>query len=115
MKKILLTLGAIVAGTFTLTAGIGHAARAQALAPRTVAIHYGDLDLGSAAGRASLDHRIRHAVRAACGEASPADLRGQNQAATCRDDLIAGLAEQREAALASAARRGSPAILVARR
>jgi UrcA family protein len=41
----------------------------------TASVPHADLDLGSAAGRASLQARIRHAVVDACGWASSADLR----------------------------------------
>jgi UrcA family protein len=113
--KTLTTLAALLGGSLVAASGIGHVALAQPPALRTVAVHYGDLDLRSAPGRAALDHRLRHAVRTACGEASPADLRGQNDVAACRQDLTAGLARQREIALASAARRGGSPALVARR
>jgi UrcA family protein len=119
MNKLTL-LAALVGAGITAASGIGHAAHAQAMlaepfATRTVAIPYGDLDLGSSAGRASLDHRIRHGVRAACGEASPSDLAGRKLIAACRDDLTASLVAKRDAVFASAARRGVNATLVARR
>ena len=114
MKKLTL-LAALLSGGITAASGIGHAAHAQPPAAQTVAIHYGDLDLGSAAGRTSLDHRIRHAIRTACGEASPADLEGQNMVSDCRDDLRAGLIRERDAAYAAVVRSGAPATLIARR
>ena len=113
--KTMTLLAALLGAGVTAAAGIGHAAHAQPSATRTVAIHYGDLDLGSSAGRTTLDHRIRHAVRTACGEVSSADLEGQNLVAACRDDLTASLSRQRDAAFAAAGRRGTPATLVARR
>ena len=113
--KTLTILAALLGGALVSASGIGHVALAQPPAVQTVAVHYGDLDLGSAAGRATLAHRIRHAVRTACGEPSPADLSGQNRAAACRHDLTASLAGQRDAAFAAASRRGRPATLVARR
>jgi UrcA family protein len=113
--KILITLAGLLAGAVTAASGVGHAALAQPPAVQTVAVHYGDLDLGSAAGRSTLDHRIRHAIRTACGEASPVDLEGRNLVAACRADLTASLARQRDLASAAPARRGSTATLVARR
>jgi UrcA family protein len=113
--KTLTMFAALLGGTLIAASGIGHVALAQPPASRTVAVHYGDLDLRSAAGRSALDHRIRHAVRTACGEASPADLRGQNSIAACRYDLTASLAGQRDIALAAAGRRGRSGALVARR
>lgn len=79
----------------------------------SVAVHYGDLNLASADGRATLDSRLRQAVRTACGEPSPADLRGQNRAAECRADLNRSLAERRAAIFAAANPR--PLVLVAAR
>jgi UrcA family protein len=112
--KTLTTLAALLGGALIAASGIGHVALAQPPAARTVAVHYGDLDLRSAGGRSALDHRIRHAVRTACGNASPADLRGQNNVTACRKELTAGLARQRDIALA-AGRRGPSGALVARR
>ena len=114
MKKTLTSFAAaLLAGTLTAASGVGYATEAQAAQPtQVVAVHYGDLDLGSAAGRSSLDNRIRHAVRTACGDPSPADLRGQNAADACRSDLTATLAAQRDAVFAS---RGSGNTLLARR
>jgi UrcA family protein len=114
MKTLNLIAG-LLGTAFTAASGIGYPAYAQPPAAQTVAIHYGDLDLGTTEGRTTLDHRIRHAVRTACGSASPADLKGQNLVADCRADLHASLVQKRDLVLASAARRGSPATLVARR
>ncbi len=83
-------------------------------ASHSVAVHYGDLDLASADGRATLDSRLRQAVRTACGDPSPADLRGLNRAAACRADLNRSLAQHRAAAYA-AARQAEPPVLVASR
>lgn len=83
-------------------------------ATHSVAVHYGDLDLASADGRATLDSRLRQAVRTACGDPSPADLRGQNRASDCREDLTASLAQRRDAVYA-AATNARPLVLVARR
>jgi UrcA family protein len=114
MKRSLTSLAAaLLAGTLTAASGVGYATQAQAAQPaQVVAVHYGDLDLGSSAGRSSLEQRIRHAVRTACGDASPADLRGQNAADACRADLTATLITQRDAVFAS---RGSGNTLLARR
>lgn len=101
-------LAALVAAAFALPV----AAEAQPPA-RSMMVGYSDLDLGTEAGRRTLDLRIGHAVNAACGEASPADLRGQNGARACRAALRAQAAAQRDVALA-AWRRGSAALLAAR-
>jgi UrcA family protein len=117
MKILKSVTAGLVAAGITALSGIGQPAHAQqAPAPtRTVAVHYGDLDLASPAGRDALGHRISQAVRAACGTASPADLRGQNLAAACRRDLLTSLRDQREAGIAAARPANAPAVLLARR
>lgn len=116
MKMIKSLAAGLIAAGLTFASGIGQAQAQPGQGPvRTIAVHYGDLDLGSPGGRAALDHRLRQAVDTACGSASPVDLRGQNRAAACRRDLSASLAGQRERALAAATRNGAPAVLVARR
>ena len=110
-----LTAGLFAAG-LTFASGIGQAqAQPAPSSIQTVAVHYGDLDLASQDGRAALSHRLRQAVNAACGNASSADLAGQNRAAACRRDLHASLANQRDAAFAAARPTGAPAVLLARR
>lgn len=110
-----LTAGLLAAG-LTFASGIGQAQAQQTPAPvHTVAVHYGDLDLGSPDGRTALTHRLRQAVNAACGTASSADLAGQNRTAACRRDLHASLVEQRDAAFAAARPAGAPAVLLVRR
>ena len=78
-------------------------------APRTVAIAYGDLDLGTAQGRARFDLRVLHAARAACGTPSPADLRGRIKQDECVAEIRAAAAPQRDALVALASRRAGSA------
>ena len=58
-----------VAGTFALAATVLTIAAATPLRAETVSVPvaYGDLDLGTAAGVATLDSRIRHAADQICG------------------------------------------------
>jgi len=51
----------------------------------TAEVRYSDLDLGTAAGRAALDKRIRHAASAVCGEM---DRGNKFQVAECRRKAI---------------------------
>lgn len=83
-------------------------------ANQSVAVHFGDLNLATAAGQTTLESRLRQAVRTACGDPSPADLRGRNQAADCRADLNRSLAGRR-AAIVTAASNRHPEVLVASR
>ena len=93
--KTITTLGAALLATLTAAPAL-----AQEANVRSVAVSYADLDLGSEAGRATFDSRLRQAVRELCGTASSADLRGQNQVDACREELTARAAQQRDIALA---------------
>jgi UrcA family protein len=110
--KMITSLAALLAVSVTAAAGIGHVAHAQPTG-LTIAVHYGDLDLGTQDGRTALDRRIGNAIRTACGTPSPADLRGQNEAADCRSELRSTLAAQRDTILAGAG--SSRTTLIARR
>ena len=110
--KTITIFAALLAAGVTAATGISHVAYAQP-AGRSVAVAYADLDLRTQAGRITLDRRIGQAIRAACGTPSPADLRGQNDAAACRAALRAELAPQRDAIFASAG--SSRTVLSARR
>lgn len=83
---------------------------AQDPAPVRVTISPAGLDLTTAEGRAALDLRLVHAVRAACGTPSPADARGQAKAADCLAGARASAATQREVFIAQATRRALPAL-----
>lgn len=90
MKMLLLTAigGALLAAPA--------AAQQSPYAGRTAAVHYADLDLGTDAGRAALDRRLGAAAREACGTASSADPRGQNEVRRCRAETLASLAAERD-------------------
>lgn len=108
--KTTTTFAALIAASIAILP-----ATAQAQAPgRIVAVGYADLDLGTDAGRRALDQRLARAVNTACGEASPADLRGQNDVRACRAELHASVAAQRDTALA-AVRGSAQTVLAARR
>ena len=94
-----------------LTAGsilVGTASPAIAAAPQaeTRLVRYADLDLASAAGRATLDRRIDSAVRAVCGRASIQDLNAVHQVELCRDEAEDGAYAQ--------LRRGEVQVAIAR-
>ena len=105
--KTITTLAAALVATFTAAPAL-----AQDASFRSVAVSYADLDLGSEAGRATFDNRLRQAVREVCGSASSADLRGQNRVDACREDLTARAAQQRDIALAG---RQTAIVIAARR
>lgn len=93
----------LVLATLATTTLFTLAVPAQATeAPRRT-VSYADLNLASAAGRATLEQRVQNAVRAVCPAATNtlADLRA---AANCRRDALAG-AQNKVAALASGSTR----------
>ena len=60
--------------------------------PATIAsstVETADLDLTTASGRRLLDLRLLHAVKQVCGEASDADLAGNNEIRRCRVASVA--------------------------
>ena len=105
--KTITTLAAAMLATFTAAPALAQ----DAPSPRSVAVSFADLDLGSEAGRSTFDNRLRQAVRQDCGTASSADLRGQNQVDACREELTARAGQQRDVALAS---RQSGIVIAAR-
>ena len=105
--KTITTLAAALLATFTAAPALAQ----DVPNVQSIAVSYADLDLGSEAGRTTFDHRLRQAVRALCGTASSADLRGQNRVDACRGELAARAAQQRDVALAS---RQSGIVIAAR-
>ncbi len=107
--KILTTL------TLMLSALAATPALAQAVpsAETRVVVRTADLDLGSAAGKRTLDRRIAIAVVEACGETSNVDLAGRNEIRRCRDETSSAVAANRDR-LVELASRGQQIILAAR-
>ena len=75
---------------------------AEPVEPVTSLVRIGDLDLGSESGQRTLDKRLTQAIIDVCGDASPADLVGQNKARSCRHDLRARLEVERDQRIARA-------------
>jgi len=61
-----------------------------------------DLDLASKAGQQALDKRLSRAIVEVCGEASPADLAGQNKVLDCRKDAHNRFEAERDQRIAAA-------------
>jgi UrcA family protein len=80
-------------------------------ATATSIVRTADLDLASKAGQRTLEHRLSIAIVEACGEASDADLAGQNGVRACRVDARIKVAAERDR-LVELASRGTQ-ILVA--
>ena len=71
-----------------------------------------DLDLASKGGQRTLDKRLSQAIIEVCGEASPADLAGQNKVRDCRKEAHNRFDAERDQRVAEAS---SSPILVASR
>ena len=96
MKKLLI-LAALTAVSF------GQPAFAQTVpANATLVVQHSDLDLGTAAGAKTLQHRIWRAVVAVCGTTSDFDLAGKNDIQNCRRDTLRVSTVQADLAIASA-------------
>jgi UrcA family protein len=80
-NRSIAAFGAVLATFATVAAA--SPARAET---RTVTVSYADVDLGSTAGNATVDRRIRAAAARVCG---PMDLQFRNQVAACRRAAIA--------------------------
>ena len=94
--KSIISIAALVASS------LSGPALAQEPPQRAEIVHYADLDLGTASGRAVLDQRVRAAVKAACGTASDADPEGKNEVRRCRVATRAQADRQRAMAIAAA-------------
>jgi UrcA family protein len=89
-------------------------ASAQPSGARQIAVSRADLDLATAEGRATLDLRLLHAARAACGIPSPADLRGRAKLDECVAETLATAAPGRDAAIVLAQQQASGALASSR-
>ena len=92
----------IILSSFLITAGLlkGAPALAEQVQSATYVVRTADLDLNSAAGQRTLDHRLTIAIAEVCGTPSDADLAGKNQANACRTETRAKLNAERDARLA---------------
>jgi UrcA family protein len=96
---------------FTVLAALTAAIAAPAAAEEpSVTVYFGDLDLASPAGKATLDKRIAAAVEKVCSGAERRDIRGWMAAEECKvltlDDAmeqLAALAPPANVALAASA------------
>lgn len=111
MKTLALTLTAALAATLAALAPAP--ASAQTAAGPPVMVRVADLDLATARGRSTLELRLLHAARTACGTPSAADPRGAANLEACVADVRAAAAAQIDSAVALA-RRQARAVLATR-
>ena len=88
-RPFILAVAALAAGLSTFTA-VGSAVAAES----GIAVHYEDLNLRSAAGRATLDSRIERAARMLCGTANIYELDIAAGIDACRAETIAAARAQ---------------------
>ncbi|GAA0864746.1 hypothetical protein GCM10009115_20520 [Sphingopyxis soli] len=74
---------------------------------QTVVVQHSDLDLNTAAGARTLQHRVWRAVVAVCGTASDADIVGKNDIRQCRRDTMQVASAKADLAIAGASQ-GEP-------
>lgn len=105
MTKTLCAAVALSLSGLTLTSVV----QAETRSYRTAAVAYGDLDLASAAGQATLQSRIKAAVRRVCGSGMGRQaLSAAMDAQRCHAEAMAS-AKRASVSLIAAARSGKPA------
>lgn len=94
VRPFILAAAVAAAGLSTFTA-VGPAMASEA----GVTVQHADLNLASAAGRATLDRRIDRAARQICGTALTVELELAGEVNACRADVMAEARAQRDAIL----------------
>ena len=74
-------------------------------------VHTSDLDLSTASGRATLDHRLVIAAYDVCDSAADVDLSGKNKVRACRAETLAKARAESE----QLANRAGPVLVAAAR
>ena len=106
----------IILSSFLITAGLikGAPALAEEAPSATYVVRTADLDLNTAAGQRTLDHRLTITIAEVCGVASDADLAGKNAANACRTETRAKLEAERDRRLAGLVAPTSPIRIASR-
>jgi UrcA family protein len=109
MTKFTLFGLALIASAVTITPVV-----AAEPATATTIVRTADLDLGSAAGRRTLEHRLSIAIVEACGTVSNVDLQGRNAVRACRVEARAKVVAERDR-LVELASHGQPSLIASAR
>jgi UrcA family protein len=111
-----MTTTKIILSSFLITAALikGAPATAEPVPSATYIVHTADLDLTTAAGQRTLDHRLTIAVAEVCATPSDADLVGKNAARQCRIETRAELEAERDRRLAGLVSPTSPIRIASR-
>lgn len=97
VSKAILASAAAGFATFMLTP----AAHAEIGAPRTMLVHYDDLNLASASGKARLQNRISYAASVVCGPADELSQSSLKDVGACEARAISNAARAMVTVVAS--------------
>ena len=112
-KSIYIAIASALITAAAIKAAPALAQETPANEPNVSLVRTADLDLGSEAGRRTLDQRLANAARQVCGEASDADVEGKNDVRQCRDETLARAKTQRDSLVAAADHSATIAVTAA--
>lgn len=107
MSNIITKALCAAAAMAVTTAGFATSASAQNSISRSVEVKYADLDLTSADGKATLENRLKGAVRSVCGGYDPRSLTDMRDHHQCVDQAST-TAKRATVTLLTAAAAGEP-------
>ncbi len=106
MSNTLFTKALCAAAAIAVTAtGFSVSANAQSRTERTATVDYADLDLNSDDGQATLQGRLRGAVRKVCGSYDPKNLVDTQDHGSCMEEANAS-AQRASVTIMAAAKSG---------
>jgi UrcA family protein len=108
------TLSTALFAFVAMTAPVHASARTDTTAAPQRVVDASDLDLTTADGQASFDHRLAAAVKVVCAADEPSDLAGQMAVRACRSHARTALVAQRNTVIAAAAQARAHAALAAK-
>ncbi len=108
MSNNIFTKALCAAAAIAITAtGFSASANAQSRTVRTAIVNYTDLDLNSEDGQATLQGRLKGAVRKVCGSYDPKNLVDVQDYGVCMDQANAS-AQRASVTIMAAAKSGKP-------
>ena len=108
MSNTIFTKALCAAAAIAVTAtGFSASAHAQSRTVRTAVVDYADLDLNSQDGQATLQGRLKRAVRKVCGSYDPKNLVDVQDYGVCMTEANAS-AQRASVTIMAAAKSGKP-------
>ena len=108
MSNTIFTKALCAAAAITVTAtGFAASANAQSQVVHTAVVSYADLDLNSEDGQATLQGRLKGAVRKVCGSYDPKNLVDTQDHGSCLKEANAS-AQRASVTIMAAAKSGKP-------